>query len=187
MEDLIKLVFSAMDEFRTGKSSAIFRARAVALGHLILSNKKKQTTRFVRLLVEGWQAYLRNLPTLLSVLAEKYKETALERRNTEANETQKTLVQLRDSRKLLLVVGLGQLLELYVKASLQSQHSHRFPTQTWSVIEEMRQKVANLWDKWKWEEENLIYAGIEVPSEVKDRLVKDGTYSEQSLCPGKQG
>ena len=40
----------------------------------------------------------------------------------------------------------------------------------------MRQKVADLGDKWKWEEENLIYAGIEAPSKVKDRLVKDGTY-----------
>ena len=34
VEDLINLVFSTMDEFRTGKSSAIFRARAVELRHL---------------------------------------------------------------------------------------------------------------------------------------------------------
>ena len=176
VEDLINLVFSAMDEYRTGKSSAIFRARAVALGHLILSNKKKQTTRFVRSLVGGLQTYLRNLPTLISLFAEKYQEAALEKRNTEAIEIQKTLGQLRDSRKLLLTVGLGQLLELYVKASLQSQHSRRFPTQTWSVIEEMRQEVADLGEEWKWGEKNLIYTGIEAPSKVKDRLVKDGTY-----------
>ena len=107
VEDLINLVFSAMDEFRTGKSSTIFRTRSLALGHLILSNKKKQTIRFVRSLVGGLQAYLRNWPTLISVFAEKYEEAALESRNTDAIETQKTLVQLRDSRKLLLAVGLG--------------------------------------------------------------------------------
>ena len=84
MEDLINLVFSAMDEYRTGKSNTIFRAKAAELGHLILSNKKKQTTRFVRCLVGGLQAHLRNLPTLISMFAEKYKEAALELRNTEA-------------------------------------------------------------------------------------------------------
>ena len=68
------------------------------------------------------QAYLRNLLTLISVFAEKYKEAALENRNTAAKEIQKTLGQLGDSRKLLLVVGLVQLLELYVTARLQLQH-----------------------------------------------------------------
>ena len=45
VEDLITLMFGSMDEYRTGQSSAIFRERAEELGHLILSNKKKQTTR----------------------------------------------------------------------------------------------------------------------------------------------
>ena len=176
VEGLITLMFSAMDEYRTGQSSVIFRSRAVALGHLILSNKKRQTTRFVRSLQMGLQAYLRNLPTLIHVFAEKYEDAVKENRNTEATETLRMLSQLRDSRKLLLAVGLAQLLELYVVASVQSQHSRRFPTQTWSVVAEMREKVRALGVKWKWEEEELKYAGIEAPVKVKDRLVKDGLY-----------
>ena len=74
------------------------------------------------------------------------------------------------------MVGLVQLLELYVTASLQLQHSCCFPTLTWSVVQEMRQKVANLGDQWKWQEEKSIYARIEAPSKVEDRLVRDGTY-----------
>ena len=45
VEDLITLIFSSMDDYRTGQCGAIFKARAEELGHLILSNKKKQTTR----------------------------------------------------------------------------------------------------------------------------------------------
>ena len=74
------------------------------------------------------QAYLRNLPTLVTVFAEKYEEAALENRNAEAKEVEKTLGQLRDSRKLLPVVGLAQLLDLYVTASLQLQRGTRSRT-----------------------------------------------------------
>ena len=65
VEEIIQLVFQTMDNFRTGKASSVFRERASQLGHLVLSNKKRQTTRFVRSLVIGLQAWFRNLPTLV--------------------------------------------------------------------------------------------------------------------------
>ena len=126
--------------------------------------------------MRGLQAYLRNLPTLIHVFAEKYQEAALAGKNTEAMKTQRILSQLRDPRKLLMAVGLAQLLEIYVVASLQSQHSRRFPTQTWTVISEMREKVRALGERWEWEEEELKYAGIEAPKTVLDRLVRNGLY-----------
>ena len=42
VEDLINLVFSTMDEFRTRNSSAIFRASAAGLGHLILRRTRSK-------------------------------------------------------------------------------------------------------------------------------------------------
>ena len=57
VEEIINLVFQTMDNFRTGKASSVFRERASQLGHLVLSNKKRQTTRFVRSLVRGLQAW----------------------------------------------------------------------------------------------------------------------------------
>jgi hypothetical protein len=176
VEDLINSMFAIMDDFRVGKASTMFRVKAVELGHLILSNKKKQVTRFVAAMMKGAQAYLRNLPTLVVVLAEMYEEAALEGRNKDARETLGKLNNLRDSRKLLLLVGLVQMLEKYTEASIQSQHSKRFPTQTWSTITEMREKVRALGRKWEWGEEPLKFAGIEAPVKVKERLEREGVY-----------
>ena len=47
---------------------------------------------------QGLQAYLRNLPTLIHLFAEKYEEAAKENKNTDAIEAQKMISQLRDSR-----------------------------------------------------------------------------------------
>ena len=91
VQDLITLMFGAMDDYRTGQSRTIFREKAEMLGNLVLSNKKNQTTRFVRSLQRGLQAYLRNLPTLIHLFAEKYEEAAKENRNTDAKEVLKTL------------------------------------------------------------------------------------------------
>jgi hypothetical protein len=142
----------------------------------VLTNKKQQTTRFVRSLVRGLQAFLRNLPTLIVIMSGKYESAAREGRNTEAREVLATLCKLRDPRNLLLAVGLAQLLELYTLASLEAQHSRRFPTQAWSVVMEMRDKVEVLGERWEWGQEELQYAGIEPPAVVKERLVEEGTY-----------
>ena len=126
VEELITLIFSVMDDYRTGKAGSLFRARAAELGHLVLTNKKRQTTRFVRSLVRGLQAYLRNLPTLIILVSEKYENAAREGRNGDARQVLSTLNKLRDPRNLLLAIGLSQLLEKYTHASLQSQHSCSF-------------------------------------------------------------
>jgi hypothetical protein len=176
VEELVSLMFSTMDDFRTGQASTVFRERAADLGHLVLNNKKRQTTRFVRSLVRGLQAWFRNLPTLIAIQSSKYEEAATEGRNADAREVLANLSKLRDPRNLLLAIGLAQLLELYTVASLQSQHSYRFPTQAWSVIKEMRAKVAALGERWSWGEEELRFAATEAPAAVKERLVQEGRY-----------
>ena len=57
VEEIISLVFETMDNYRLEKSSTIFQARAAEFGHLVLTNKKQQTIRFVRSLARGLQAW----------------------------------------------------------------------------------------------------------------------------------
>ena len=62
-------------------------------------------------------------------MSEKYEPAALEKLNADAKDSWKALHRVRDPHNLLLAVGLSQLLEKYIHASLQSQHSRQFPTQ----------------------------------------------------------
>ena len=45
VEEVVVLVFEVMDDFKTGQASSMFRERAGEMGHLVLSNKGRQTTR----------------------------------------------------------------------------------------------------------------------------------------------
>ena len=137
----------------------------------------------MRSLARGLQAYLRNLPTLIAILAEKYEDSAREHKNAEARVVLQKLSKLRDPRNLLLVVGLAQLLELYCRASLQSQHYRRFPSQAWKVVISMREEVTKLRDKWTWFEEDLQYTGCEAPSKVVELLVEEARYRPKVTLP----
>ena len=65
--DTIKIYFSAMQSMRCGKASTHFyeKARKYCI-------KNYQSTRFVRALQRGITAALRNLPTLVSIIAEDW-------------------------------------------------------------------------------------------------------------------
>jgi hypothetical protein len=62
-------MFTTMGDYRLGQASTIFENSAKDLGHMVLTNKKDQTTRFVRSLARGEQAFLRNLPTIIMIKA----------------------------------------------------------------------------------------------------------------------
>ena len=67
---------------------------------------------------------------------------------------------------MLLSVGLAQVLEIYCEASLQSQHSSRFPTQAWDIVTEKKDELQKLSVQWTWGTEDLVYTDIEAPSKV---------------------
>ena len=79
---IIKVYYSAMKSMHCGKASTHFMEKAKDLENLVLTNQKVQTTRFVRSLQRGNSAVLRNLPTLVSVIAEEYQEAALQSKIT---------------------------------------------------------------------------------------------------------
>ena len=76
--------FKVMQSKNTGKAATHFEERAEELGHIVVTNKTYQTTRFVRALLRGLTAAMRNLPTLVNILAEDFNEAALQFNNTEA-------------------------------------------------------------------------------------------------------
>ena len=63
--DIFDIYFSTMKNQNIGKASTNFFETAAELKNIVLANKIYQSTRFVRSLLRGLQAALRNLPTLL--------------------------------------------------------------------------------------------------------------------------
>ena len=176
VEAMIALIFASMDEFRVGQSCAVFRKRSAELGNMTLSNKKRQTTRFVRSLIRGMQAWFRNLPSLVAIHGERYNQAVQEKAHADAKVALKMLSKLRDPRLLLTAIGVAQLLEIYVLCSMMSQHSQQFPTQAWGVVNEMKKKVEALSKKWEWSNKRLEFAGTEAPSKIKDMVLDESLY-----------
>ena len=86
--DTIKVYFNAMQSMNCGKASTHFMEKALELDNIVLSNQTYQSTRFVRSLQRGITAALRNLPTLVSVIAEDFEYATLNHENTRAKELQ---------------------------------------------------------------------------------------------------
>ena len=81
-----------MKTMHCGKASTHFLEKAKELENIVLTNKTYQTTRFVRSLLRGITAGLRNLPTLVAIIGEDYNEAILSSNNTEAKNLKNTLL-----------------------------------------------------------------------------------------------
>ena len=101
MVEAIKMMFDAMAEFRLGKSSTLFSKVAKDLGHMVLMNKKDQTTRFVRSAARGIKTFLQNLPTIIMLLNINFKEVQAENNMTEAKVLKQKVAKLSDPRFIL--------------------------------------------------------------------------------------
>ena len=109
--DIIKVYFTAMQSMNCGKASTHFMEKAFELDNIVLRNQKYQSTRFVRSLQRGITAALRNLPTLISIIAEDCDNAKLQSENTHAKELQKVLDSLMSAETLFFSIGMSQLLE----------------------------------------------------------------------------
>ena len=98
------------------------------LHYAILSNKKNQTTRFVRALLRGIQSLLRNLPCIYAIHGQIAKESAEEFDNTTAKIALKQQEKISDGTFIASIVGLVQILEEYALVSLDAQSSKFFRT-----------------------------------------------------------
>ena len=100
----------------------------------MVANQTYQTTRFVRSLLRGLTAALRNLPTLHRVLYLEYVDADKNFNRTRMKELNKVMDQLRDAGNLFFTIGLCQLLEMYSLVSLESQSSKHFPIQVKLIL-----------------------------------------------------
>ena len=70
-----------MKSMNIGKSATQFFETAAELDNIVLSNKTYQETRFVRSLLRGITAALRNLPTSIAVIAKEYNQAHENQKN----------------------------------------------------------------------------------------------------------
>ena len=172
----IKVYFSAMQSMNVGKSASHFLEKAEELDNCVLTNKTLQTTRFVRALLRGITAALRNLPTLIAVISKEYNEATTNHEATKSNELGKLLNSLRNAELLFFTIGLAQILEIYSGVSLEVQHASHFPIQLWTRIDDAKAELRSLSDHWVWKDGNLKMAGIGNPDYLTKDILSDGVF-----------
>ena len=105
-------LFQVISSHRLGKAGTHFEKRAKELGYLVVTNKKNQTTRFVRALVRGMSAALRNYPTLGVVQNEAIQDAKISKKKSKSSgryiheELKKDLEELKSARNLMFILGL---------------------------------------------------------------------------------
>ena len=176
MEESLHVMFTSMDEYRLGQSSTLFRKTAQELGHLVLTNKKDQTTRFVRSAARAMKAFFQNLPTLVMVHSTMAQDFILEGKNTQAKEILKKVNKIQDPRFLIRLLGLAQILEVYCKVSLEGQYSSHLPSQVWEVVAWGKAELEKLAAGWRWAGEDLKFIDAEAPVKTVERLLETSMY-----------
>ena len=169
--------FNIMKLHKLGKVGTHFMNRAKELGYLVLTNKQHQTTRFVRALLRGLTAALRNLPTLEIVLNEEIRDMELAGKNDKVNKLNKSKRLMKDSKHILFVIGLMQILEIYAEASMGAQHATYFPTEVWAMIKAAKDDLKELAENWKWKESDLKLGQCGNPSLLVNQIMSTGIYS----------
>ena len=127
-----------------GKSAAQFFETAAELDNIVSSNKTYQETRFVRSLLRGITAALRNLPTSIAVIAKEYNQAHENHENDKTKKLKPILNTLRKAEILFFTIGFAQLLEIYAGVSLAVQYAYHFPIQMWSKIDEAKSEILAL-------------------------------------------
>ena len=159
-------VYSIMSDYNIGQAGSIFMETAEEMNHVVLSNKSRQKTRFVRSDMRGLQTYMTNIPVFYQIQGAVLQECLANNDNTQAKIAKKKLRNLTNGVTLATVVGYCQLLDLYCECSLESQHSRKFPTSTLMAIMKLEEKLENLGKNWVWENKNLKFAGFGSPATI---------------------
>lgn len=171
----LNLIYNSMKSYTCGKAAAFFQEVAKELNFIYLKNQKSQQTRFVRAILRALKAFAINLPILLSIAGQDLQDSLEENDNTEAKAAKKLCDDLTNGENLAMVIGLGQILEVYAEISLESQYSTKFPTTIWYAVDRGKDKLNSFSNSWEWENEPLKMSGIGSPKELIEGLVK-GTY-----------
>ena len=163
IKKIVTHVYSVMTDYNTGQAGSVFMETASKLNHVVLSNKARQDTRFVRSDLCGLQAYMTNVPTIYCIQGEVFAKCSAAGDNLGAKKAKTYIDKLCDGTELATIIGYCQFLEIYCQASLESQHARKFPTTCMKAVIDLDDKLEKLCETWSWEEESLKLAGFGAP------------------------
>ena len=174
----LDIFFSPMQDQNRGKAATKFQELASELNNIVLANKKYQSTRFVRSLLRGLTAALRNMPTIFTGYAKEHFETGqITFNHTRGLELEAIMAKLQNVKTLFFIIGFTQILEIYCIVSLEVQHASHFPIQAWASIDSAKVQLANLAENWSWCTNELKLAGIGTPQNIIDNIMDKKTYT----------
>ena len=105
---LIKEVFNIMSLHKYGKAGVLFNNAASDLGHVVLTNKCFQETRFVAATLRGLNTFLVNLPTIHHLHATDFAKCNDELNQTGAKSALKLMGKLSDPKTISMIIGFCQ-------------------------------------------------------------------------------
>ena len=175
---MIKDIFDLMSDFNSGKAALQFHTYAEQLNYSVLTNKRNQTTRFVRALLRGLQTLLRNIPCLYGINGKVALEAAAQEKpyNTTAKAALNRQKKIADGKFIACVVGIAQILEEYALTSLDSQNSSFFPTSVLNSADVHMGNIKTLGEEWSWTSTNPKLASIGAPKDLINNLLA-GNYT----------
>ena len=148
------------------------------MNNIVLANKKYQSTRFVRSLLRGLTAALRNMPTIFTGYAKEHFEIGqITFNHTRGLELEAIMAKLQNVKTLFFIIGFTQILEIYCIVSLEVQHASHFPIQAWASIDSAKAQLANLAENWSWCTNELKLAGIGTPQNIINNIMDKKTYT----------
>ena len=175
IKKMIEEVYSVMADYNTGQAGTVFQEAAMNMNYVVLVNKSRQKTRFVRSDMRGMQTYMTNLPTIYGIQGEVLQECLRNNDNTGAKAARQYVEKLRNGTTLATILGYCQFLELYCECSLVSQHARKFPTTIIQASMKLESELEHLVENWAWEEESLKFGGFGSPRMIIEDLLS-GVY-----------
>ena len=137
-----------MKDYRMGKASLKFHELAQEMNNMILECQKDQQTRFIRAWLNAIKAYMRNIPTIYSLLTSDTENENAWSRDTQSTHYDSPVTHVNNGERICLIIGICQNFKIHTKCSMSSQSSHSFPSTVKQEILEAKNKLSELSHEW---------------------------------------
>ena len=104
LDNISKYIFDIMKDFRIGKASLKFHELAHEMNYLILECQKDQQTRFIRAWLNAIKAFMRNVPTIHSMLLSEKGNICY--RDTRSTHYESPVTRVYNGERICLITGL---------------------------------------------------------------------------------
>ena len=160
-----KLMYSLMSQWKDSKDGLAFEELAQELKHPVLKQRGSQVTRWARCNLGSKKNFFRNAATIFNCLGRKMNEYRQANDNTKQKEIEAKIKKLTNFEFWAYIIGYTQILNIIVEASLEAQHSDYFATSCISLVTNAMEKIRKLGEKWEWDKDSLVFAGVGSPED----------------------